>query len=138
MISILIKSHPSTQPIINIGKFPTHVSGYWNFLHKKIWESFGHTVTFIGEDGCISDWKKYDILFFRGYNSFRYQPDFAINLLKGFRGKKILYLEGFEENDIGQHFDTVFIPELDVHYDMWKKKYPNINRNPVCKIFQPF
>jgi len=129
-MKILIKTHEGTFKVIKNGMFENHISSYHNFNHNSNWQKQGHQVAFIKED---SNWRdeidQYDVLFFRGYNSFRYQPEFAVELLKAFKGRKILYLEGTDENDIGQYFDTIFVPEIEMHYKQWVVKYLGQNKD---------
>ena len=122
-MKILIKSHLSTETVIQTGKFGNHISSYHVFNHLQAWEKLGYEVHFTT---VAHDWENYDVLFFRGYNSFRPDLKNSIKMLKEFKGKKILYLEGLDnETNIGQYFDVIFIPELDSHYNKWKEKYPN-------------
>lgn len=125
-MKILIKTHPSTNSVIKSGKYGNHISGYHIFNHLRTWRKQGHTVNFIGLQNFVDASETYDVLFFRGFNSIRFEPEFGIQLLQNFKGKKILYLEGGDtDTDIGKYFDVVFTPETDATYNWWKKKYPN-------------
>ncbi len=131
-MKILIKCLNSTYHLLKIKKYPNHIGGYHVFNHFRTWKKLGHQVEFIGEKLTPNDWQNYDVLFFRGFNSFRNEAEFAIKILKEFKGKKILYLEGGDEGDIGQYFDTVFIPELPIILEKWKTKYPNKDIRPIA------
>ena len=131
-MKILIKSHNNTIGILKTGNIGNHISGYHNFLHRDIWRKQGHQVKFIGEKLIPDNWQDYDVLFFRGYHSFRDEWDFSMKILREFKGKKILYLEGGTEKNIGDYFDTVFIPEVPVHLEKWKKEYPNLDVRPIA------
>jgi len=103
------------------GKCGNHISGYHVFNHLQAWEKLGHEVHFTVGDYNYNNW---DVLFFRGYNSFRPDINDSIKMLQEFKGKKILYLEGLdEETNIGEYFDVIFIPELNSTYNKWKEKY---------------
>ncbi len=129
---ILIKCHSGTYALMDKGGKGNHIGSYHNFLHYNVWKKQGHQVEFIGEELIPDNWQDYDILFFRGYNSFRQEYDFSVKILKEFKGKKILYIEGGDEKNIGQLFDTVFVPELSVNVEKWKVKYPKKDVRPIA------
>jgi hypothetical protein len=127
-MKILIKAHGATYALLDNMCNCNHVGGYWNFLHYNCFKQLGYEVAFYGSTEVlpkiVNNHVGFDILFCRGYNGIRYEHDFLVEGLKTFRGKKILYLEGGDENDIGQYFDVVLVPELGKDVDKWKARYP--------------
>lgn len=132
---ILIMAQPMTYSSLHSWGIGNHISSYHNFLHYDIWKEQGHDVKFYGQKIKIPSLEKYgqfftenyngyDMIFFRGYNSF-IPKEFAVETLKNFKGKKILYLEGGDKYNIGQYFDIIFIPEIPEIYKKWKEKFPN-------------
>lgn len=131
-MKILIKCLPNTYNILKTKKYGNHTGGYHVFNHYNTWKSQGHQVDFVGEEKFKIGWRDYDVLFFRGYNSFRLEEKSAKDLLTQFQGRKILYLEGGYEKNIGDFFDTIFIPEVQWHLDKWKVKYPDKDIRPIA------
>lgn len=141
-MKILIQAQPLTYSTLKQKSFPFHISAYHNFLHYNVWKKQGYEVNFYGEktfeDKVITSYKGYDTLFFRGYNSFKPSLEFVKKTLSKFNGRKILYLEGADKYGVGEYFDTVFIPEVETHYNWWKEKFPkkDVRRIPwTCPEF---
>lgn len=130
-MKILIKTHSATY-LKDMRGLGNHISGYWNFLQYDCFKQLGHEVMFYGQraipDFVTDKHEGYDVLLCRGYNSLRSgETDFITRGLKTFKGKKILYLEGTDENNLGQYFDVVIVPETPVIAQEWRVKYPNKN-----------
>lgn len=133
-MKVLIKTNSYTHNLEAKG-IGNHIGTYWNFLHYDCFKQLGHEVTFYEKTEKLpqitNNCEGYDILLCRGYLSLRYENEFLVKTLKTFKGRKILYLEGGDEGDIGQYFDTIFIPELKSIEDKWRKKYPNKDIRPI-------
>ena len=130
-MKILIKSQPTTYHSMNKEHLMNHVSGYWNFLHRRIWEKQGHDVKFIGSKeqlpDIITNYNDADFLFFRGLNSFKENEEFSQKLLKEFKGTKILYLEAGRDWPWLNEFDCIITPEIISHYNIYKERFPNVS-----------
>ena len=109
-MKILIKAQYGTYVYLD-NKEMTHVSFYWNFLHRNIWSKQGYDVKFIGREAkgndIISSHEGYDLLFFRGINSYKAEEKYVLNLLTEFKGIKILYLEACKTLPFMKHFDRI-------------------------------
>ena len=106
-----------------------HCAYYYPFLFKEVFRQLGQESLFIGqevfEDKIITEAKEDDILFFWGLESFVFDREYSLKLLKEHKGKKVLYITCQSDEELIKYFDYIFATEWEGYKEYYQTKYPD-------------
>lgn len=143
-MNILIKATQDTYNTLQKGFISCHCAQYYTFLFKDIFTKLGHNVKFYGKTILDSDitnnFEGYDCIIFWGLESFIADKEFSEQILKNFKGKKILYITAQVTDEIIKHFNYIFATEMEFYKDSYNKNFPNIKTYiiPFCAPLYDF
>jgi len=127
-MKILIKTFHGTYSALKNNHFESHCSTYYTFLFRDIFRQLGHECDFVGlkphNKDIITDSTGYDVLFYWGIESFLFDLEYSTELLKNFKGKKILYITAQVKYPIFQYFDYIFGAEVQGYLNFYKEQCP--------------
>lgn len=133
-MKIGIKTFYGTYSRFANNDFESHCATYYTFLFRDIFRSLGLQCDFIGDKEIkgeiFTNYNDYDAIVFWGLESFSFDK-YSEQLLKTFKGKKILYITAQVKQDIIQHFDYIFCAELPDYKQFYEINYPNTIINVV-------
>lgn len=141
-MKILIKASIETKMVIGRGGYYHHSACYYPFSFYKTFKELGHDVKFYGDtalkntiDGVeyeiITDYTGYEMMFWRGLESFVFDKKFANKTAKEFKGIKCISLGTKSRYDILNYFDYMMPTEDERFVEFYKKNFPNLK---VVKI----
>ena len=141
-MKILIKASIETKNVISRKGYYWHAANYFPFSFYKTFKELGHDVKFYGdklmkttidevEYEIINDYTGYEMMFWRGLESFVFDKKFANETAKGFKGIKCISLGTKTHHPILNNFDYIMPTEADYFIEFYKSNFPNLK---VVKI----
>lgn len=137
-MNILIK------PALDYPVFSNSLSGVHDYIDQlfgmhilKTFRELGHNTYFIQkkqiEPYSVSDITGYDLLLFDEITSFYQDKEYSINLLKSFKGIKVLYIPTFTYNypEITSLFDYIFVADSPLNIPKWEQFHPHVKILPI-------
>jgi len=134
---ILIKASIETKNVIKRNGYYWHSACYYPFSFYKTFKELGHEVKFYGDtalkntiDGVeyeiITDYTGYDMMFWRGLESFVFDKEFALLTAKNFKGIKCISLGTNSRYPILNHFDYMMPTEDERFVEFYQKNFTNL------------
>lgn len=141
-MKILIKATIETKMVIKRKGFYWHSACYYPFSFYKGFKELGYEVKFYGDtsmkqviDGIeyeiITDYTGYDVMFWRGLESFVFDKPFAYKTAQKFKGIKCISLGTKSKHPILNNFDYIMPTEEDDFVNFYNKEFPSLK---VVKI----
>lgn len=141
-MKILIKATIETKLVMQRKGYYWHSANYYPFSFYKAFTDLGHEVKFYGdiknkiiidnfEYEIITDYSGYDMMFWRGLESFTFDKPFSIKTAKEFPGINCISLGTMSKNPILEHFDWMMPTENEEYVKFYKKEFKNLK---VSKI----
>jgi len=125
-MKILVKTADATHAILATGKQQAHCGNYYAFLFRDAFRALGHTVKFVGpqvyRDEIVQEPTDWDMIVCWGLESFVFDKEYTTNLLKNFRGKKVLYITIRCADPIVKLFDMIVGSEVEAYRKFYGDK----------------
>lgn len=136
-MKILIKASIETKNVIKRKGYYWHSANYYPFSFYKTFKELGHNVKFYGDTALktvidnveyeiITDYTGYDMMFWRGLESFVFDKPFAIKTAKEFPGIKCISLGTKSKHPILKYFNYIMPTEEDYFVEFYQKEMPTI------------
>lgn len=139
---ILIKASIETKMVIKRKGYYHHSACYYPFSFYRTFKELGHEVKFYGDTALknvinnveyeiITDYTGYDMMFWRGLESFVFDKKFASLTASNFKGIKCISLGTKSHYSILNNFDYMMPTEDERFVKFYKNNFPSLK---VVKI----
>lgn len=140
MLKIGIKAYFDIYIMQDKGFIFSHCSPYYQVLFREIFRKLDCICDFIGErkyKEINNEYENYDYIFFWGLESFLFDKEYSMKILKNDKVKKIAYFTCMYKGSESYYFNNIFSTDVPFYNDFYKTEFPNI-KSKVIPFAAPF